>query len=338
MARTLLALACASLLGACAHAPAAPPDSGPAPSWPEPPEAPRVRWLSSFPGAATREPSFWERLLEAVAGTGQGARSADPAFVRPFGLAAEGPRRILVADPDRPAVSRVHLDTGAVESLSCRDRPWGAPMAVAVGPGGEAAVADAAAAVVVTLGASGACASLGEGVLERPTGLAYAAGRLYVVDPPQHRVVAFRPDGTEALRFGGRGEGPGDFNFPTAIAAAPDGSLYVADALNFRVAVFTPEGTFLRSFGSPGEGPGQFSRPKALAVDPGGRVFVSDAEQDRVLVFLPDGSFQFSFGDGVAGPGRLSLPAGVAVGDGEVYVTSPLAGRIQIYALLGAAS
>lgn len=334
-----VALTCLAALAACAHAPAATAPPGPPRAWPEPPEPPRIRWVRSFPDAGAQAPrSFWGHLLDAVIGIGRDARSADPVLVRPFGLAAEGAHRILVADPDRPAVLRIHLDTGAVEALSCPDRTWAAPIAVAIGPDGEVAVADAAAAVVVRLRASGACAGVGSGVLQRPTGLAYAAGRLYVVDAPQHRVVAFLPDGTEALRFGERGEGPGAFNFPTAIAASPGGSLLVVDALNFRVAEFTSAGEWVRAFGSAGEGPGQFVRPKSVAVDPRGLVFVSDAEQDRVAVFRPDGTFEFTFGDGPAGPGRLALPAGVAVDGEEVYVTSPHAARIEVYALLGAAS
>jgi len=249
-------------------------------------------------------------------------------------VAAEG-REVLVADPDRPGVFRVDIEAGRIAAIDCPNRSWQAPMALAAGPGRALFVADAGAGLIVAVPAAGTCREIGKGSLERPTGIAFAAGRLYVVDPPRHEVAAFSPEGAEVLRFGSRGEGAGQLNYPTAIAAQIDGTLLVVDALNFRVARFTADGTPLGNFGEPGEEDGQLARPKGIAVDGRGRIFVSDAQRDRVLVFDPAGAFSFSIGESGSGPGQLALPAGVAVEGDRLYVADSYNHRIQLYQLLG---
>ena len=241
----------------------------------------------------------------------------------------------VVADADRSLVLRIHPRAEEAVALECRGRPWKLPLAVAVGPDRSVYVADGGLGLVLRLLADGSCAAIGAGVLERPAGLAFAAGRIYVVDPPKHQISAFSPDGIEQLRFGARGEGKGQLNFPTAIAAGKEDTLLVVDALNYRVVRFGKDGTFLGSFGEPGDGAGAFGRPKGVAVDPRGRVYVSDAQHDVVIVFSAGGSFEVALGGSGQGPGSLTLPAGIAVGDGFLYVADSYNHRVQIFQLLG---
>ncbi len=49
--------------------------------------------------------------------------------------------------------------------------------------------------------------------------------------------------------WGGKGDGPGQFNDPTGIAVA-GGEVFVADARNGRIQVFDLDGNFKRQFGS----------------------------------------------------------------------------------------
>lgn len=331
-ARAAFASAAAAGLLACAHAPPAR-DSGPAPLWPRPPASPRARWSVAFPAPESGQPSFWSRALDAVVGREDSAASR-PLFPRPFAVAADG-AGILVADPDDPGVFRVDVETGRITAVDCPNRSWQAPMALAAGPGSVLFVADAAAGLIVAVPTAGTCREIGRGSLQRPTGIALAAGRVYVVDPPRHEVVAFSPEGTEVLRFGSRGEGAGELNYPTAIAAQVDGTLLVVDALNFRITRFTADGKHLGSFGEPGEVGGLFARPKGIAVDGQGRIFVTDAQRDRVLVFDPAGGFSFAIGESGSGPGELALPAGVAVEGDHLYVADSYNHRIQVYRLLG---
>lgn len=300
--------------------------------WPGP-EAPQVRWLAVLPAEPmAREPSFWAKALDVIVGTDP--RPPAPAFVRPFGVAA-AEAEVFVADPEAPAVYRIDRQSGAAAPLECADRPWGAPIAVALDASGTLYVADRASVVRVR---KGSCAVLVGAGLERPSGLAFAAGRLYAVDPPRHQVIAFSADGSELLRFGSRGEEPGELNFPTAIAAAGDGSLLVVDALNFRIDRFAPDGKFLGAFGEAGDAGGAFGRPKGVATDSRGRIYVSDVQHDVVLVFSPGGEFAFAVGRTGEGPGQFLLPAGLAVSGRFLFVADSYNHRVQVFELLGGES
>ena len=331
--RIQIGLVALALASACTHATSAQ-RPGPPPEWPAAPAPARVRWAASFPDENTRRPSgsLWRRVLDFVVGFDADRSAEAPVFERPFGVAIAGDA-VLVADPDGAQVVRVAWRKGEFEQLSC-PKPWLMPMAVAAGPDGATYVADAAAKLVVRHTPAG-CTELGAGALERPTGLAIYGGRLYVIDPPRHAVVAFSLEGRELFRFGERGDGEGQLNFPTAIAARPDGRLLVVDALNFRVVSFTAEGKRLGSFGEPGDGEGAFGRPKAVAVDDRGRIYVTDAQLDVVVVFDEAGKFDFAFGGSGGGPGALTLPAGIAIAESTVFVANAYNHRLEIFSLVG---
>jgi DNA-binding beta-propeller fold protein YncE len=206
-------------------------------------------------------------------------------------------------------------------------------MAVAVTPGGVIFVADAGRSRVVRI-EKGDCTELGEG-LSRPTGLAVAGDRLFVVDPPAHAVVSFAlGGGPELARFGTRGEGEGQLNFPTAITNRADGALLVVDALNFRVVTYSAAGKVLSTFGQGGDTPGDFGRPKGVTIDGHGRVYVSDAQYGVVLVFDAAGAWELAFGGSGREPKSLSLPAGLAVSGTTLFVADAYHHRVEFYELV----
>ena len=53
-----------------------------------------------------------------------------------------------------------------------------------------------------------------------------------------HRVSVFTSEGHFLTSFGGRGEGPGEFNFPCGLAVDSSGFVYVCDSFNNRIQVF----------------------------------------------------------------------------------------------------
>lgn len=336
MGWTSKAVVAAALLAACTscrHA-AAPASVAEKPAWPASPAHARVRWVESFPSdQSVRQPKvgFWRRVLDIIAGIDSEAdRDDGRLLVRPFGVSVAGPS-LLVADPDGRKVLKATWRKGEVEEIACRE-PWVVPMAAIAGPNGSVFVADSGAGRVWRWSASG-CVELAAGVFKRPTGLVYSQDRLWVVDPPQHLVIALSADGRELSRIGDKPDA--QLNFPTAIAARADGTLVVVDALNYRVMTFSPEGAPLGSMGARGDGAGGFGRPKAVAVDSEGRIYVTDVQYDVVIVFGPGGVFELAFGGSGAGPGRLSLPAGIAISDNMLFVADSYNHRIQVYELLG---
>ena len=325
----LLAVASAG----CGHAPATPATRDPAPAWPHPPAAPRITWERAFPDPARPDQrSGFRKVVDAVLGIEPGA--GEPVLVRPFGLAAL-PGQLVVADPDGPAVVRIDLSSASFSPLRCGDGGWGAPMGVAAGAGGVLFVADAGLGQVVKLDADGRCERWGLGLLERPAALALLGERLYVADPPRHTVEVFGLDGARLAGIGGRGDGDQGFNFPTGLAAAPDGTLLVVDSLNFKVKRYRQDGTLQASFGEPGDGEGQFVRPKSLAVDEDGLIYVTDTQRGQVLVFTPDGAFLYAAGEVGDGPGQFSLPAGIAVHSGALHVADGQHRRVESFRLIG---
>jgi len=170
--------------------------------------------------------------------------------------------------------------------------------------------------------------------LNRPTGVACAEGRIFVVETGAHRVLVREADGSR-WSIGGRGDAAGELNFPTAVAVAA-GSLWVGDTLNFRVQRFDAvSGEALGSFGQLGDAPGQTPRLKGLAVDAAGHLWVSDALLDRLSIYSPQGRLLISLGRPGAAPGELAFPAGVAAHpDGRVVVVDSFNRRLQIFKLI----
>jgi uncharacterized protein (TIGR03663 family) len=144
------------------------------------------------------------------------------------------------------------------------------------------------------------------------------------------------------------GTGPGQFNFPRAVAVDGDGNIYVADSGNNRVVVFDPGGGFIREWGSTckldtGEGcanggAAQFNEPWGIAVGADGSVYVSDTWNHRVQKFTNDGQFVTSWGTFGSTGGELLQenlfygPRAVAVGvDGNVSVMDTGNKRVQVF-------
>lgn len=78
------------------------------------------------------------------------------------------------------------------------------------------------------------------------------AGNLYVLDAGTFTVTVFDRQGAVVRSFGRQGGGPGEFDFPTDLAVAPDGTVGVYD-FGFRGLVrFTSDGTPLPALEMPG--------------------------------------------------------------------------------------
>lgn len=200
------------------------------------------------------------------------------------------------------------------------------------------------------------------------------AGRYYVVDSYQHQVVVFDGSGTLVQRLGrtaggvrqgaspslgpdlsvpvhvgengderprthdvvdNRGDAPGEFKYPWAVAVGPDGAVYVSDQMNFRVQQFDRAGALVRVIGGIGTSPGHFARPKGVAVDTEGHLYVVDAAFSNVQVFNGEGALLLPFGTGGRGPGTQILPLGIAADARDrIYLVDRFNNRIQVYEYL----
>jgi DNA-binding beta-propeller fold protein YncE len=281
-----------------------------------------------------REIGFFERLKTVIFG------EAHSSMLKPVSVAKNRAGLLVVADPSVPTVHFFDLEARRYRRLGRELASLlRSPVGVAVDDAGRAYVSDSVRGRVFVFDEGDELvAEMGEGLLERPTGLALgpAQERLYVVDTVAGQVVVFNLEGRMLHAFGKRGVGLGEFNFPTYITVMPDGTLAVSDSLNFRVQILRTDGTPLRAFGQPGDGAGDFSRPKGVAADSWGRLYVVDAAFENVQIFSPDGILLLAFGEPGTGPGEFYLPTGLFLDSSNtIWVADSFNARIQVFRLLG---
>jgi sugar lactone lactonase YvrE len=153
--------------------------------------------------------------------------------------------------------------------------------------------------------------SFGAGMIVRPHGIHVDfEGNVWVTDDegpdgedPRrdgkgHQVFKFSPNGELLMTLGKAGvagDGPDEFNRPSAVLVAPNGDIFVGDGhgggSNARIVKFSADGTFIATWGRKGTAPGDFETPHALAMDSRGRLFVGDRGNDRIQIFAQDGTF-----------------------------------------------
>jgi DNA-binding beta-propeller fold protein YncE len=313
--------------------------------WPPEPEVPRYMYAGQLVGEANfRRPGAGAAeglggLLRWVVGLVTG--EAKPLELqRPQSGAVDEAGRIYVTDVSRQAV---YVFDPAAGALDVWDRAEGlasfvAPVAVALAPG-SVLVSDAELGIVARLDVKGRPQrSIGRAILKRPTGLAYDPERaeLYVSDTGAHDIKVFDREGALQRVLGRRGEGEGEFNYPTHLAFA-DGLLYVTDTMNSRIQVLEgASGRVERIFGARGLFVGNLVRPKGIAVDSERNVYVIESYFDHLLVFDRLGRFLMGIGGLGAESGKFYLPAGVWTDHlNRVFVADMFNGRVVLFQHLG---
>jgi len=326
----------AGLLAACAHRPPAVDPTLPDPAWPPAPDRARIRYVQTI-----RTPEdigirhnalrrFFERLVH-----GRRVRG----MARPYGVAVAPNGTIAVADPDARSVHLFDVEQSRYwRVIEGDDEPLVSPVGIVADGRGRFYVSDSVRGVVLRFDPRGRWIdTLGAGALARPTGLAIDTARnvLWVVDTASHRLVGYDDDGNEVARFGERGTGPGQFNFPVAVAVDGAGRLFVSDSMNFRVQVLEPDGRFVRAFGGPGNGPGDFDKPKGIALDSDGHVYVVEGLHDVIHVYDGEGRLLTVVGGTGAGAGEFTLPAGIHIDGDRILIADSANRRVQVLRYVG---
>jgi DNA-binding beta-propeller fold protein YncE len=78
---------------------------------------------------------------------------------------------------------------------------------------------------------------------------------MYVADESNHRIQYFGPTGGYLGKWGGHGNGNGQFESPAG-GAVTASRVYVADKGNQRIDYFSSTGDYQGQFGAPGSGDG----------------------------------------------------------------------------------
>jgi len=141
-------------------------------------------------------------------------------------------------------------------------------------------------------------------------------------DGKGHQVFKFSPSGEVLMELGKpgvSGDGPYEFNQPSAVLVTPNGDIFIGDGhggrSNSRIMKYNSEGEFILSWGARGSEPGNFAVPHDLAMDSLGRLFVGDRGNNRVQVFDKEGNFILEWE-------QFGRPSGIFIDDNDMlYVT-----------------
>lgn len=306
----------------------------PLPVWPAPPDQPRIAYVSSLRGPRDIgwSPSAFRSFANWI--TGDTGDSLD--LHKPFAVALDETGNLCVADTDDKLVCYADFVRKKWRRYDGDGKTkFTSPVAVARHKG-MFYVADSGLTKVLAFRDDGKPAFEIGAPLMRPVGLAIAGDSLFVVDSQAHNVSVFDLAGKFLFTFGKRGTGPGEFNFPTGIAADSHGHVVVSDTMNCRVQVFDEQGNFISQFGSNGDTSGHFARPKGVAVDASGHIYVVDALFDNFQIFDLSGQLLLNVGESGNGPGEFGLPNGIAIGaDNRIFVADAFNHRVQIFKYLG---
>ena len=117
--------------------------------------------------------------------------------------------------------------------------------------------------------------------LQRPSGMAWLAERLYVADAINNRVQVFAPDGAyqATLDFAAAG----GLRFPYDVAADAEGRLQIIEYGAGRITQCRADGSAVRRFGRMGSGAGEMTTPWGIAVVGTNRVVVADTGNRRIV-------------------------------------------------------
>ena len=306
--------------------------------WPLPPDTPRIRYIGELHGSANyaKKKGRWRKFL---VGTEQ---ETGLSLKKPYGVVTDSRGRMFVSDTGLGAVLVFDEREKEVRALGNNGRVrLVTPIGLALDERERLFVSDVDLDQVF-------CFNIDEEVvlaLGRVEGMKNPAGiaidkqrhRLYVADSHLHQILVYSTDGRFLERWGARGTGEAEFNFPTNIAVDHNGLVYVVDTGNFRVKILSPEGALVGQFGEVGDSPGSFHRPKGIALDGDGHVYVTDAAFNNFQIFDSGGQLLLFVGSAGQAAGDFWLPAGIHIdGRNRIYVVDQINRRVQVFDYLDA--
>ncbi|OMF04359.1 hypothetical protein BK127_33680, partial [Paenibacillus sp. FSL H7-0331] len=302
--------------------------------------------------------SVWSEWKKSGGGSGSGLGD----FNNPKGVAVDSSGNVYVADSGNERMQKLTVAAGlwsewVYQGVIAGTDPgqFRYPSGVAVDSERNVYVADydnnriqkltvtGASSVWSEWKKSGGGLGSGLGEFESPTDVAVdSSGNVYVADRYNHRIqkltVATGVWSEWKKSGGGKGSGPGEFEYPGGVAVDRSGNVYVADTNNHRIQKLTVAtgiwSEWKKSGGGKGSSLGEFNYPSGLEVDSSGNVYVADTSNNRVQkLTVATGvwsEWKKSGGGKGSSLGEFNEPFSVAVdSNGDLYVADSENNRIQ---------
>lgn len=121
----------------------------------------------------------------------------------------------------------------------------------------------------------------GRDQLQRPSGIAWHDGRLYVADAINNRIQVFSQEGKWLAVLGG--DSMPELRFPYDVDISSDGWLFIVEYAAGRVTVLDLSGHVLGRYGQTGGEIGEFATPWGISVAPDTRIRVADTGNRRIV-------------------------------------------------------
>jgi DNA-binding beta-propeller fold protein YncE len=291
-----------------------------------------IRWIGQYPGKkGEKTATLGERVTRMV--FGQKPRE----IIKPFNMVAVNQEKFWILDQGAGGVFEVNDGQGTLlKSMKRTASVYPSLVGICRVPGGDLLFTDSRLNRVVRTSGD-QLRIFGDSVtLDQPTGIACnpITGDIWVVETGAHQIAIFTSDGQLIRKVGGRGTGPGAFNFPTFIWIDHSGRVYVVDSMNYRIQILDSEGDPIGTFGESGDATGNMARPKGVATDSKGHIYVADALFHAVQIFDTEGRFLYSFGSQGQGEGQFWMPTGLYIDEMDyIYVADSYNGRVQVFQL-----
>ena len=107
---------------------------------------------------------------------------------------------------------------------------------------------------------------------------------IVAVNGGDNSISILSPDGKQVSRFGERGTGNGEFDFPSGVCVDSCDKIIVSDTYNDRLQVFSRDGTFIQEFGKNNHNLNGFAHPRYVEVDRDGNIIVVDVTDTLHLI------------------------------------------------------
>jgi outer membrane protein assembly factor BamB len=278
--------------------------------YPEPPDLPRLQFLTSFTGAKDVEAlkSSFESFVT-------GVKENEKRLNKPYGIAVYDGKiyvcdtndTVIIFDLEKRTYGPLHGAQGMGKLIQ--------PFNISIDADGNKYVTDTVRRQIIVFDKNDFYSKT-FGITEtwKPVDAVPFEDKLYVADIKNGEILILdKETGNILKRFGNKGEPAERLYLPSNITIDKDGILYVADGGKFQILKFDRDGHFRGAIGRLGGEPGAFARLKGLAIDRENRLYAVDAAFDNVQVFTREGQLLMFFGKAGRGPGALYLPAKVAV-------------------------
>ena len=216
--------------------------------------------------------------------------NAGGALVAPTSLARNSKGQFFVAEPTKGVVLFIDIKERTVKPINFSD----VPRADVIYPGNMALdsadnlyIVDKANQRILIFDAElrfdrQILVKEGKGLIDVKVG---SNGNIYALNAIDGSVNIFDRQGKLLLRFGKKGKGKEEFNFPVSLAVQQDRMIYVVDQHKHNIMVFNRAGEFVLAFSQLGWREGRLYYPHYIYINKAGKIFVVDRGNSRISIF-----------------------------------------------------